>query len=59
LREGAILQSFPRNYEFVKPGEAYCFATIGRMVGNAVPVRLGEVVGLSILKHLREVCTIR
>lgn len=59
LREGAILQSFPRNYEFVKPGEAYCFATIGRMVGNAVPVRLGEVVGLSILKHLREVRTIR
>ncbi len=55
LREGAILQSFPRNYEFVKPEETYCFATIGRMVGNAVPVRLGEVVGLSILKHLREV----
>lgn len=55
LREGAILQSFPHDYEFVNPGEAYRFATIGRMVGNAVPVRLGEVVGLSILKHLREV----
>lgn len=59
LREGAILQSFPRNYEFVKPGETYCFATIGRMVGNAVPVRLGEVVGLSILKHLRDPLTAR
>ena len=52
LREGAILQAFPRNYEFVKPGEKCSFATIGRMVGNAVPVRLGEVVGTTIAKHL-------
>ncbi|MDH5669704.1 MAG: DNA cytosine methyltransferase [Nitrospira sp.] len=59
LREGAILQSFPQNYEFVKPGETSSFATIGRMIGNAVPVRLGEMVGLSILKHLREPLTVR
>lgn len=55
LREGAILQSFPRDYHFVKPGEKYSFATIGRMVGNAVPVRLGEVVGLTIAKHLTQI----
>lgn len=52
LREGAILQSFPRNYEFVPPGEEYCFKTIGRLIGNAVPVRLGEVIGNSIRLHL-------
>ena len=54
LREGAILQSFPRNYEFVKEGEEYCFKSIGRMIGNAVPVRLGEIVGLTIIQHLKE-----
>lgn len=52
LREGAILQSFPRKYKFTKPNDVYSFATIGRMVGNAVPVRLGEVVGLTIRAHL-------
>jgi DNA (cytosine-5)-methyltransferase 1 len=52
LREGAILQSFPENYKFVKPGREYCFKTIGRLVGNAVPVRLGEVIGKSIEMHL-------
>jgi DNA (cytosine-5)-methyltransferase 1 len=54
LREGAILQSFPRNYEFVKPGEEYFFRTIGRMIGNAVPVRLGEIVGKTIRRHLEQ-----
>lgn len=54
LREGAILQSFPEDYKFVKEGGEYCFKTIGRLIGNAVPVRLGEVVGKTILKHLVE-----
>lgn len=54
LREGAILQSFPKRYEFVEPNGEYCFKTIGRMIGNAVPVRLGEVVGRTIQKHLKE-----
>lgn len=52
LREGAILQSFPKDYEFVKPGGEYSFKSIGRMIGNAVPVRLGEVVGKTIRLHL-------
>lgn len=54
LREGAMLQSFPEHYEFVKPGEEYCFKTIGRLIGNAVPVRLGEIVGKSIDQHLAD-----
>ena len=53
LREGAILQSFPKTYKFVKPKSDYCIKTIGRMIGNAVPARLGEVVGKSILEHLK------
>jgi DNA (cytosine-5)-methyltransferase 1 len=38
----------------VKPKGEYHFKTIGRMIGNAVPVRLGEVVGKTIKKHLEE-----
>jgi DNA (cytosine-5)-methyltransferase 1 len=52
LREGAILQSFPETYQFVEAGARYCFKTIGRLVGNAVPVRLGGVIGRTIGRHL-------
>lgn len=52
LREGAILQSFPKSYQFVRPGDPYSFKGVGRLIGNAVPVRLGEIVGHSIQKHL-------
>lgn len=51
LREAATLQSFPDNYEFLPP-EKINFRTVGRMIGNAVPVRLGEVIGLSLVRHL-------
>lgn len=52
LREGAMLQSFPKSYAFVEPGDECHFKSIGRMIGNAVPVRLGEVIGRSIKRHL-------
>lgn len=55
LREGAILQSFPPDYEFVGKDEPVIYATLGRLIGNAVPVRLGEAVGRSIVKHLRDI----
>lgn len=54
LREGAILQSFPRKYRFLPPGEPIQLKSIGRMIGNAVPVKLGEVIGKSILKHIEK-----
>jgi DNA (cytosine-5)-methyltransferase 1 len=54
LREGALLQTFPPDYEFVEPGRTYYLKTIGRLIGNAVPVRLGEVIGKSIGGHLDE-----
>jgi len=51
LREAATLQSFPLDYEFM-PVEKINFKSVGRMIGNAVPVRLGEVIGLSLMDHL-------
>ncbi len=54
LREGAILQSFPRNYAFVKPGTGYNTRTIGQLIGNAVPVKLGRAVGKTIKHHLEK-----
>jgi DNA (cytosine-5)-methyltransferase 1 len=54
LREGAILQSFPPDYEFTRPGEKVCQKSIGRLIGNAVPVTLGEVIGASLLAHVSE-----
>ncbi|MEZ1321282.1 DNA (cytosine-5-)-methyltransferase [Pseudomonas fluorescens] len=53
LREAATLQSFPETYQFMPP-EKITFKAVGRMIGNAVPVRLGEIIGLSIQRHLEE-----
>jgi len=54
VREGSILQSFPKTYRFCqRPNEA-SFSVLGRLIGNAVPVRLGEIIGKSILQHLAE-----
>ncbi|CFB68502.1 TPA: DNA cytosine methyltransferase [Yersinia enterocolitica] len=52
LREAALLQTFPKNYRFFKRGENLDIASLAKMIGNAVPVKLGEVIGLSIIKHL-------
>lgn len=52
LREGALLQTFPESYEFVAPGDPVYFNLVGRLIGNAVPVRLGQVIAKSIGRHL-------
>lgn len=54
LREGALLQTFPRNYNFINPEKKFIFGDVARHIGNAVPVRLGEIIGISIRKHLLE-----
>lgn len=51
LREGAILQTFPINYSFVSEDENVVLKNIARHIGNAVPPRLGEIIGLSIKDH--------
>lgn len=53
LREAALLQTFPENYQFIAPNEDLAAISIGRLIGNAVPVKLGEVIGRSILEHLQ------
>ncbi|MCO6465977.1 MAG: DNA cytosine methyltransferase [Bradyrhizobiaceae bacterium] len=55
FREGAILQSFPKDYKFVRKGAVLNKTAIGRLIGNAVPVKLGEVIGKSILGHLQQI----
>lgn len=57
LREAAILQSFPETYQFTPNGAKVSFSSVGRMIGNAVPVRLGEVIGLSLQQHLQALKT--
>ncbi len=52
LREAAILQTFPENYSFLAPGERVCFSKLGRLIGNAVPVEIGQLVAQSLLHHL-------
>ena len=54
LREAALFQTFPKNYQFSPINQPVIFKTVGRMIGNAVPVRLGEVVGISIVSSLNK-----
>lgn len=55
LREGLILQSFPRDYVLVEENSQLTKRELGTHIGNAVPVELGRAIGLSIQQHLREV----
>lgn len=48
LREAAVLQSFPKEYEFLPPGEKPSFTEVGRWIGNAVPVKLASAIGSAI-----------
>lgn len=53
LREAAILQSFPKKYKFLRKGEKLKVKNISTHIGNAVPVKLGEAIGKSILQHIK------
>ena len=45
LREAAMLQGFPKGYEFLPPGERPSMHAVGRLIGNAVPPPFGRAVG--------------
>jgi len=51
IREGALLQTFPKAYEFRKGAP---MSTMARHIGNAVPPRLGYVIGETIMEHLNK-----
>lgn len=52
LREAAILQTFPIEYTFFPDNEEISTSAVARQIGNAVPVKLGEVIAKSIKNHL-------
>jgi DNA (cytosine-5)-methyltransferase 1 len=54
LREAAIFQTFPKDYQFVPTNKPIIVAQVAKFIGNAVPVRLGEVIGQSIKQHLQK-----
>ena len=54
LREGALLQSFPKEYKFIHPESPITVGRIAAYIGNAVPVQLAKVIGESIQKHVKE-----
>jgi DNA (cytosine-5)-methyltransferase 1 len=51
IREGALLQTFPKDYDF---GEEIKTVEVSRHIGNAVPPQLGLVIGETIVRHVKE-----
>jgi DNA (cytosine-5)-methyltransferase 1 len=51
MLEGALLQTFPMDYKFYDNWGDTGVKNLGRLIGNAVPPRLGEVIGEAILSH--------
>ncbi len=54
LREAALFQTFPPDYQFSDPSQPIITAHVARFIGNAVPVRLGSIIGKSIKKHIND-----
>lgn len=54
LREAAMFQTFPKGYKFLPPREKVHLTTVGKMIGNAVPVKLGKVIGVSLSSHIKK-----
>jgi DNA (cytosine-5)-methyltransferase 1 len=51
IREAARLQTFPDDYSFAAT-DAFSMTKLARFIGNAVPVKLGEVIAQSIRQHI-------
>ena len=47
LREGATLQTFPENYEFIGSS----MTSIARMIGNAFPPKFAKIIGAHIASY--------
>jgi DNA (cytosine-5)-methyltransferase 1 len=52
LLEGALLQTFPEDYEFYDDFEDVGVKNAGRLIGNAVPPLLAEHIGDAIVEHM-------
>ena len=53
LREAALLQTFPLDYEFFDPAQRWFLSAAARWIGNAVPVMLARAVARSVAGHGR------
>ena len=53
IREAALLQTFPKSYQFFSNEKEVSITKASRYIGNAVPPKLGEVIGESITNHLK------
>lgn len=58
IREAALLQTFPPDFSFAKDDSAINFRVIGRLIGNAVPPRLGMAIGRAIQEHLMTIAPV-
>jgi DNA (cytosine-5)-methyltransferase 1 len=56
LREAARLLTFPDYYEFVRV-DAMSMTKVARFIGNAVPVKLGQAIAVSIREHIAQFAT--
>lgn len=54
LREAAIFQTFPDYYQFSDPTKPIQAGKVAKFIGNAVPVRLGSIIGKSIKEHVSQ-----
>jgi DNA (cytosine-5)-methyltransferase 1 len=52
LLEGALLQTFPQEYDFYDEWDDVGVKNLGRLIGNAVPPLLGAHVGEAIRRHV-------
>jgi DNA (cytosine-5)-methyltransferase 1 len=52
LREAALLQTFPKTYEFWDPAEKINRKAVTRLIGNAVPPALARALGRALLEHV-------
>lgn len=54
LREAALLQTFPRWYDFWPRDTKLNVTAVARMIGNAVPPALARALGVTLLRHVRD-----
>ena len=57
IREGALLQTFPSNYRIIDDNASNHpdIRTLARHIGNAVPPKLGQIIGKSIISHIKKI----
>lgn len=52
LREAALIQTFPMDYQFTEDTKNYNLHKVAKYIGNAVPVKLWQIIAKSIKLHL-------